>query len=854
MSESAPRSRTVVLLLLGTARRRATGRIRRQVQLRSARGQGRWPARPWLSLLLGCLFGAIVHLVTAATLITMVAAAERVQAERDGRVVVEEWFAGRIEQAEAAATRNPARRAAISRAENADIAVEAGRLAARFTRDQKAVEARLRTTVSERPGALVSLRSLWWRPGVLTEIVALLVLLWWAAMLVCQGETQGLDVHRPRYPLWEWLFSHPVKPAAVFLAEMITPITANPVFLTVPLLPGLAYGNAYGTGGGIAAAVLIGVPLAVALACLSKAVEMWVVLRLPPRSRGALLGAMSAFSLVGFFALCMTAQAVNPVVDALCRWLAPTLTFPWPPTRRLLGLTAGGNYVFWLGLVTCWAGIGIVIAGSIALAADAARFGLLGKTNSPSVVVPRVRTATAFGQEPLYRKELLWFRRDRAALVQAILLPLSLGALQTFNLRTMLPDVMGSWNQFCGAAILFGTYFLLTLGPKSLASEGPALWLAQTWPLGLEGLMKAKAKFWTVLACALVGVAFLFAAWRFPAHLAGIAAVAVLWGVFARSLADKAVTLATVTSSSGEPERLPGWMRWTSLLGILSFSIGVITAQWSLAIAGVVYSIVTAAAMWQVFRHRLPFLFDPWSATLPPPPTMLHAMCGIGAMVEGVALFSALALATVGRDDIAVINAALYALFAVATALVLGIVLARRGVPPRDVWLWRESGPSRASDAAPRPFFTLDARGKVRTTLLVAGAAALGAGLGVAAHGYIAALRWLPETARMLDEAQRHMNALPHARLAYLVMAVGFAPLAEEFLFRGLLYRALDKEWKSWQAVLGAGAFFAIYHPVLSWLPVAALGVMNAILFKRTGRLATAVAAHMAYNAVLLMI
>ena len=80
---------------------------------------------------------------------------------------------------------------------------------------------------------------------------------------------------------------------------------------------------------------------------------------------------------------------------------------------------------------------------------------------------------------------------------------------------------------------------------------------------------------------------------------------------------------------------------------------------------------------------------------------------------------------------------------------------------------------------------------------------------------------------------------------------MAFAPFAEEYLFRGLLYKALDLEWGGWTAILGSAAFFAIYHPVISWLPVALLGIRNAILFKRTGRLAPAVVLHMAYNAVI---
>ena len=89
-------------------------------------------------------------------------------------------------------------------------------------------------------------------------------------------------------------------------------------------------------------------------------------------------------------------------------------------------------------------------------------------------------------------------------------------------------------------------------------------------------------------------------------------------------------------------------------------------------------------------------------------------------------------------------------------------------------------------------------------------------------------------------------------RISYAIAAVGFAPFAEEYLFGGLLFRALDREWGGWRAVIGSAAFFAIYHQPLAWLPVGLLGVTNALLFKKTGRLADAVILHMVYNAVVI--
>ena len=125
--------------------------------------------------------------------------------------------------------------------------------------------------------------------------------------------------------------------------------------------------------------------------------------------------------------------------------------------------------------------------------------------------------------------------------------------------------------------------------------------------------------------------------------------------------------------------------------------------------------------------------------------------------------------------------------------------------------------------------------------------------LGIFAHGYLAVLSHIPSTAEMMRKAQQQMASIPNLRICYAVMAVLFAPFAEEYLFRGLLYRALDREWGGWRAVVGSAAFFAVYHPALSWPPVLLLGIANAVLFKKTGRLAPAVVLHMAYNAVVVL-
>ena len=111
-------------------------------------------------------------------------------------------------------------------------------------------------------------------------------------------------------------------------------------------------------------------------------------------------------------------------------------------------------------------------------------------------------------------------------------------------------------------------------------------------------------------------------------------------------------------------------------------------------------------------------------------------------------------------------------------------------------------------------------------------------------------LQHIPAAAEIIQRSQEEMAKVPDLRIWYGFMAIVVAPFAEEYLFRGLLFRALDREWGGWRAVVGSAAFFAIYHGPLSWLPVGLLGIANALLFKKTGRLEAAVLLHLVYNAV----
>jgi membrane protease YdiL (CAAX protease family) len=346
----------------------------------------------------------------------------------------------------------------------------------------------------------------------------------------------------------------------------------------------------------------------------------------------------------------------------------------------------------------------------------------------------------------------------------------------------------------------------------------------------------------------MVALVLCYAAFLFPANIWKIALVGIGWFVFGRSMAEKTVTLVSVTSSSGEKDQIPWGRRWAAQLGMLTFSIGVLTQQWNIAVVGIVYSYVTAAAMWENFRARLPYLYDPWSEKLPPPPTLMHAMIAISILVEGGAVLTGIALAFAGRENIAAAQAISYGICAVIVSLGVSTFLSNRGVSPQDIWRWPAAV---TAEGKSEPWWHNVGSSRGRFLRLLTGAAG-GAVLGLFALGYLAALHHFPASAEIIRRSQEQIAKIPGLRISYAVIAVAFAPFAEEYLFRGLLFRALDREWGGWRAVVGSAAFFAIYHPPLSWFPVALLGITNALLFKKTGWLAPAVVLHMVYNAVVL--
>jgi membrane protease YdiL (CAAX protease family) len=228
----------------------------------------------------------------------------------------------------------------------------------------------------------------------------------------------------------------------------------------------------------------------------------------------------------------------------------------------------------------------------------------------------------------------------------------------------------------------------------------------------------------------------------------------------------------------------------------------------------------------------------------------MHAMVSISILIECASLVTGFLLVVGGRDSIAVSQSVGYAVCAVGVSIGVSGFLSNRGVSPARIWCWRDALPDPVDRESWMRRYLAGNRHEARWLLYGVAAGLL---LALVCQVYLTAMELIPSVAKAVHASQLQMRSIPGMAAAYAVMAVVFAPFAEEYLFRGLVYRTLDRQWGGWKAVAGAAAFFAIYHPPLAWPPVFLVGAANCLLFNRSRRLAPAVLLHMSYNAAVVL-
>jgi membrane protease YdiL (CAAX protease family)/predicted esterase len=687
-------------------------------------------------------------------------------------------------------------------------------------------------------------RSLW--PAAEAEpawlrLQAVLLLAMFLAVLITQFGMANQDLAKVESSL-EWLFTFPVSARTLFAAKIGEYVALNG-FLWLMVAPSLCCLFLAAGRGWLAVPLALGFALlqAVCMATVRLVAECWLRRHVSPagiknvQAACTILGMtllMACFAVPSHEWLMRQAVEAGSIAGPSLVWLPSG----WPAAACRQGLLAA---VFAGG--TC--ATGLVLAAGLWAAGSLTRDGLV--TAGATLVgarQPAARRAMA-GGIGIATKDLLLLLRDRNFLVQTLVVPLAMaGSQAAINGEATLAALASPTH---GPAIAFGlgAYVLVFSALQVLGAEGQGLWLLYTVPRRLDDLLLRKAAVWGGIALVYTGAVLAAAAvWQKAISLEFVVAAAMaVVGVFLHAFIAAGIgTLATDPLATDPRRRIHPDRMFLFMLLAGFYAYAIYTPSLWAKLAQLVLSTGLAIAVWQKVRDQLPYLLDPVSA---PPPRIDLA----DGMLAAVAFF-------VVQGIIAVIltlsemplspGAILLIAFAGAGAVVAVTTLLafwRRRVPD----LLAEVGLRRGADGAGRGAVASLAIG------LATGAAAIGG-----AWLYLAVVPRVPAL-RALALEQKAQAAVQEAAFGVgwiALLAILAAPLCEEYIFRGLVFRGLRRTSSAALACVASAALFAIVHPPLSVIPVFGLGLACGLAFESTKTLLAPIAAHALYNAVVLLV
>jgi ABC-2 type transport system permease protein len=636
-------------------------------------------------------------------------------------------------------------------------------------------------------------------------------------------------------PGLEWLFSFPVRARALFLARAVAAPFASPLVWVV-LFP--FYAVVFWCAGqgvvGLLGAALAAVYVALFGGGLRVLLETTLRRALPAvwvsRVQAVLL-TLSLLPLAAGYTV-----AFSPVTSGVLEWAAglPAVLLYQPLTLPLAWASGGARA--WSALALALVALVAWLTLCVAVAERMVRDGITTGAGEHAVV--RGSTAGVVGLRPgLLRgvmfKEWRALFRDRRTRAQAFFAPLLLFAMQYFLNPTLANAITSNARHAATAAFAVSAFSLTTSTLPALAGEGPALYWLYTAPIPLARALLEKLSVRAAVSAAFGLLVFGIAWVKTPALLVPSLPYALLAFLGIGLYSVIAVGIGTLGTDVFEPEPRrrvrPGGMYLFMLLAAL-FAHAIYTPSWwDKAVQGAL-SALLAFAVWQKLLERLPFLLDPTEA----PPPVISVADGAMATLAFFVLQSLFSQVFNRGEQ------------APALTLLIAFVGAGSTVALVALWIFHKN-------RVPSLMLALGLRRRPGPPAALA-SLGLGVGFGALAAAVALVYLWLARHVPLLDEsfdeAQRSLDRMNHdARLWMLAVAVLAAPLFEEFIFRGILYRGFRHSVGAGTAALSSALVFALVHPAPTAVPVFIMALLAALAYERTGWLATPIAAHMTYNA-----
>jgi hypothetical protein len=358
-----------------------------------------------------------------------------------------------------------------------------------------------------------------------------------------------------------------------------------------------------------------------------------------------------------------------------------------------------------------------------------------------------------------------------------------------------------------------------------LANDSRSFWFLSALPVSIPDVMQQKVRFWAALALGYAGVVLGVTGMRVP-QLVGADVVTgfiACSGIVIYAFIAGGIGILQTDPLETEPQRrVPPSATYLYMLLMAMYGYALYAPSLWNQIVQWVLSVLLALALWQKARERIPFLLDPVSAPLP-------RVSAADGLIAVLCFFVLQALFFLGCIRLKLPE---------GPSIVTAFALA--GILVAAFYLWVIRG-------TPGYFERVDGRSpvawpKALTTGILGGFVAA-----AWAAAYLTVAQKIPWLKGLLEEA----HALKSVHGFWLVaLAMVAAPLAEEFLFRGLLYRGLRREYPTIWAVCGSALLFALVHPPSGAVAVFGMGVVAAVVLEKTGRLWASMLVHLIYNGI----
>jgi membrane protease YdiL (CAAX protease family) len=663
-----------------------------------------------------------------------------------------------------------------------------------------------------------------------TMIRAAGLLMAWVFMTLVFMSLASQDLGKVGWIL-EWLFTLPVTGRSLMLAQLAQLAVLNPVAWILTLALTTAILGAAGFGPlALVAAPVIALGMNLMVASVRLVVETWLRQRMPHarlKNYQALAGILGMLGLMSLFILPHTRTFPRGLLD----WLATSSDWMllFPPSLPALLCEHGASVP--LVLADLVASAVVMTIASVLLSAHMLRGGLLRQSSE----LTGARRAAAPGRgiagpfRGVVGKEIRLLLRDRTYLAQTVVVPMLMVVFQLFVDPMILEGAEGDCRHAAALAFGVGAYVLATSGVRVLASEGQSLWLLYALPHTLDQVLRRKALLWGFVAAAyaltILGATVVRQPWTDLAVSADVAMA--LAGVFIYAFIASGIGILASDPLENEPvPKVAASYLCLYLMLAGLYAYGIYTPSLWQKGAQVVLCALVAVAIWLKVRERLPYLLDPTQV----PPPRIGASDGLIVAFAFYAVQGILAMAlkaTPGSGSPAEQQVFACTLAGALVAFAAAVVF-------------------RLRHQTPIPMKTV---GWLRT--LLTGVAWGGAAV-LFAFFHTAAARSLPWLSMTGTEPIALKPSLSIEAVWFAVMMVLGAPIFEEYVYRGLLFRSLLGSLGPVSAVLVSAAIFTLCHPPIAVLAVFGLGIATALSYRMTGRLAAPILTHMIYNAVVL--